>query len=88
MKLSRNICQLTRGGRACYAVEFKRGKLRYWRLFGAPEYGGEESALAAATEKRDRIRAALGRGADAAWLFYVYGGAERPGRAPRNYIWR
>ena len=87
MKTPRNIYPLLTGSRTSYAVQFKQGGLRYWRLFSPQVYGSEEAALEVATEKRDRILSALERGADAAWLFYVYGGADRPTSKPRNFIW-
>lgn len=87
MKPTRHIYPLRTGSRTSYAVQFKQGELRYWRLFSPLTYGSEEAALEVATEKRDRILSALERGADAAWLFYVYGGADRPTSKPRNFIW-
>ncbi len=88
MKDTRNIYTLKRGGGAVYAVQFKAAGARYWRVFSASAYGSATAALAAATAKRNRIRQALDKGADAAWLFYVYGGAERPAIAPTNFIWQ
>lgn len=87
MKPMRHIYPLRTGSRTSYAVQFKQGGLRYWRLFSPQVYGSEQAALEVATEKRDRILSALERGADAAWLFYVYGGADRPTSKPRNFIW-
>lgn len=88
MKTPRNIYPLTRSGRTSYAVQFKLGRLRYWRLFSPLVYGSEHAALEVATAKRDRIQSALDHGADAAWLFYVYGGADRPRTTPQNFIWQ
>lgn len=88
MKAPQHIYPLNRGSRTSYAVQFKLGRLRYWRLFSPLTYGSEQAALEVATEKRNRILWALERGADAAWLFYVYGGADRPTTPPQNYIWQ
>lgn len=88
MNTPRNIYPLTRCGRTSYAVQFKLGGLRYWRLFSPLVHGSEQAALDVATDKRDRIQSALNHGADAAWLFYVYGGADRPATPPQNYIWQ
>lgn len=87
MKPTRHIYPLNRGSRTSYAVQFKLGGLRYWRLFSPLTYGSEQAALEVATKKRDRILSALEHGADAAWLFHVYGGADRPASKPRNFIW-